>query len=532
MKRFLSLILVLTLIFSGTVMAQPFGKPSGGNKPPSGFGGSKPPSGLGGNKPPSGFGGFGNNGPSKEAQIAGAVISTLGHVIDDAARRDRERRERENWNRPPYRPPVYVTPQPRTVIVQSPTTTVTPAVVKTDTASVTEPPLTLTKNSTTVTAKSATKDIVNKTKNILNKEIAEKLESFIDSLKDSVMSEEKANIIAQNFLDEGKDKKKIADFLNAVNNGDAQIAGKLVSELSDDPFEGNKITQLINLGTQLSEFEETLQNGEFEPSDISDLKKLIDKAKLPTKVKKEAQKFLGSFKDILKIRDILTAFKEYSKTVIPVPINDVTVIYCPSIPADNIYAVDFETFLMKGDGFKIVEEDISDAFPQIPVYSNPVSPSVQQTKQVCLINTTNQTATYRLDDKVSRTLASGKKASFAVPTSGTINIISQGYWKAFSVGSGNYSLDYSNKTWSIVVNPIKITIINNSPLPFHCFADRTEYTINSGEQILFTSSNGILDLQFARNEDTGNRVVYQLEESASYKIGLDQRDNNWALFPE
>ncbi|MDR2346879.1 MAG: hypothetical protein LBE18_12520 [Planctomycetaceae bacterium] len=537
MKRLLTLILVLTL--SGTIMAQsPFGKPGGGKpgggkpsggKPSGGFGGGKPSGGFGGSKPPGGLGGFK---PSKEAQIAGAIVGSLGRVIDDAARRDRERREAErHYNRPPYRPPVYVQQPPRTVIIQSPAT-VTSASVQTENAAVAESPLTLTKNTTIVTAKPATKDIVNKAKNVLNKEIAEKLESFIDSLKDSVMSEEKANTIAQKFLDEGKDKKKIADFLNAVNNGNAETAGKLVSELTDDPFEGSKIVQTINLGTQLSELEETIQNGEFEPSDISDLKKLIDKAKLPAKVKKDAQKTLAAFKNALKILDTLTSFRESSKAVIPVPTNAVTVIYCPSLQADAVYAVDSETYLIKGDEFSVAEEDISDAFPQIPVYSNPVLQSTQTKNQISLANTTDRTVTYRLDDKVSRTLTSGKKASFAVPTSGTISVISQGYWRSFSVGSGNYSLDYSNKAWSIVVNPIKVTISNNSPLPFYCFIDRTEYTINSGEQISFTSNNGILDLQFARSEDTGNRAAYQLEDSASYKIGLDKRDNKWALFPE
>ncbi|MDR2755394.1 MAG: hypothetical protein LBC20_06775, partial [Planctomycetaceae bacterium] len=124
MKRFLSLMLVLML--SGTVMAQP-GKPPwefGGNKPPSGFGGSKPPSGFGGSKPPSGFGGskppsgfggskppsgfggskppsgFGNNKPS-DAQIAGAIVGGVLGIAAEAARRDRERREWENRYNPP-----------------------------------------------------------------------------------------------------------------------------------------------------------------------------------------------------------------------------------------------------------------------------------------------------------------------------------------------------------------------------------------------------------------------------------------------
>jgi hypothetical protein len=537
MKHLLCVILVLML--SGAVLGQPFGKPPGGQpfggqsgKPPQ-FGFGKPPGGQS-NKPPGGQFGRPPGGKPSEAQIAGAIVGGVLGIAAEAARRDRERREWENrYNPPPPRPrpQVYVQPQPRTVIVQSPTTTVTPAVVQTDTASVTEQPLTLTKNSTVVTAKPATKEIVTKTKNILNKEIAEKLESLIDSLEEMVMSEEKSEEMAKKFLGENKDKKKIADFLSAVNNGDAEVAGKLVSELADDPFEGNKIAKSINLASQLAELGETVQSGEFSSQDIAELKKLIDKATLPAKIKKDTQKILAAFKDSFKILEILTAFKESSKTVIPVPTSSVTVIYCPSFQADGIYAVDSETFLMKGDEFSIVEEDISDAFPQIPVYSNPVSPSTSQTKQVSLVNTTNQTASYRLDDKVTRTLGSGKKVSFPVPNSGTINIISQGYWKAFSVGSGNYTLDYSNKAWSIVVNPIKVTISNDSPLPFHCFVDKTEYTINSGEQISFTSSNGILDLQFARNEDTGNRAVYQVEESASYKIGLDQRDGKWALFP-
>ncbi|MDR1485090.1 MAG: hypothetical protein LBT09_09745 [Planctomycetaceae bacterium] len=528
MRQFLCLIFVL--ILSGTVAAQPpFGKPSGKppGKPSSGSSFGKPPS------KPSGGPSFGKpSGKLSDAQITGAIVGGVLGIAAEAARRDRERREwerresyRDNRYRP--RPTVYVQQEPRTVIVQSPT----PAVVQTATATVAEQPVTLTKNTTTVTAKQATKDVVNKAKNALNKEIAEKLESFIDSLKDSVMSEEKAEEIAKKFIDEGKDKKKIADFLNAVNNGNAETAGKLVSELTDDPFEGSKIAQTINLGTQLSELIETVQSGDFNSNDISDLKKLIDKAKLPAKVKRDAQKTFNAFKASFKILDILTAFKESSKTVIPVPTDDVTVIYCPSLSADAVYALDSETYLIKGDEFHIEEEDISDAFPQIPVYSNPVPTSAQQTIQISLVNTTDRTATYRLGDKVSRTLASGNKASFSVPESETIDIVSQGRWKSFSVGSGNYALAYSSGVWSVVVKPITVTLTNSTPLPFHCFADRTEHTINSGEQVAFTSSNGVLDLQFARSEDIGNRAVYQLEESASYKIGLDQRDNKWALFP-
>jgi hypothetical protein len=519
------------LLLSGAVMGQPFGKPPGGpSGKPSGGPYSKPPGGPSG-KPLGGQPGLGK--PS-DWQVAGAIIGGALNVAAEAARRDRERREWENryYNPPRPRPPVYVQqPTTRTVIVQSPTTTVTPAVVQTNAASVTEPPLTLTKNSTTVTAKPATKDVVNKAKDILNKEIAEKLESLLDSLKDTVMSEEKAKEIAEKFVAENKDKKKVADFLNAVSNDDAEVAGKLVSELADDPFEGNKIAKAINLGSQLSDLGETVQNGKLSAQDIADLKKLIDKATLPAKVKKETQKTLAAFKDSFKILEILTEFKESSKTEIPVPTSEVTVIYCPSLPSNAVYAVNSETYLMKGEEFSIAEEDISEAFPQIPVYTNPAPQSVQQTNQISLVNTTDRTATYRLDDKVSRTLESGKKASFSVPNSKTISIISQKYWKEFSVESGNYTLAYSGGIWSVVVKPITVTLINNSPLPFYCFADRTEHIINSGEQISFTSSNGVLDLQFARDENIGNRAVYQLEENASYKIGLDQRDGKWALFP-
>jgi hypothetical protein len=456
-----------------------------------------------------------------DAQIVGSII---GGVINAAAEADRRRRYEERFSQPTT----------RTVVVQAPSA---PAQipVQVGTTRVAEPPkVTLAKNTTAVTAKPATKEVVNKAKNALNKTMGDKLETFLDSLEDATMTEDKANALAQKWLDEGKDKKQISDFLNAINNGDEDIAGKLASDLTGDPLEGSKIAKAVKLGRQLSELQDSVQNGEFGTQDFADLKKLIDRANLPAKSKKSSQRILAGLKDNLKLLEILTAFKDLSKTVIPAPTTAVTVIYCPSIPSDAIYAVDTETYMVKGNEFSIEEEDISDAFLQIPVYANPVPQSTSTTpvNQCRLVNSSGRTATYRLEDNTSRTLEQGQNVSFPVTASGTISVSSQGRWKSFSVGTGTYKLDYSGGAWSVVVEAITVTLDNyGNPLPFYCFVDGTEQLLNPGEQVTFNSENGVIEIQFARNEDTRNRAVYQFENSATYKIGLNQTDGKLALFP-
>jgi hypothetical protein len=125
------------------------------------------------------------------------------------------------------------------------------------TRSVSEPQLTSPQNSTTNVPK-IPKDVVGKNKNLVNKEIFAALESLVESLEDAIMTREKMNTIAQKFIDEGKDKKKVDNFLNAINNGDVATAGKLLSEMSDNNFEGIKIVNEINLGKQISDFDESV----------------------------------------------------------------------------------------------------------------------------------------------------------------------------------------------------------------------------------------------------------------------------------
>jgi hypothetical protein len=80
MKRFLSLILVLLL--SGTLMAQPpFGKPPGGSS---------------GNNKTSGGNPFNQGKKPSDAQVAGVIVGGVLGIAAEAARKERERREWEN----------------------------------------------------------------------------------------------------------------------------------------------------------------------------------------------------------------------------------------------------------------------------------------------------------------------------------------------------------------------------------------------------------------------------------------------------
>jgi hypothetical protein len=458
----------------------------------------------------------------------GMLADTMRRINNSRPEPDRRPGPPDRW-RPP-RPYDFEPPRRVVYIEQSPVVATT---VQTTSAATTEPVklLSLIENPTTIIVPTAPKDVVNKAKKLLAKEIVKKLESVVESLEDSVMTEDKANSIAQKFINEGKDKKKVSDFLSAINSGDADIAGKIVTELSDDPFEANKIVKEINLNKQITEFSESIQDENFTKQDSSNLKKLIDKAKLSLKIKKNVQKAIKEFDEYLGILEILTSYKASSKETILAPTGVVTVIYCPSLQQDVAYALDSQVYIINGDEFGKDEEDISATFPKIPVYNNPISQSTQQTKQVNLINSTDRTATYHLDDNTSRTLEAGKKATFDLPSSETIRVRSQGRWKAFSVGTGNYAFNYSGGVWSIVSNQLTITLDNSAnPLPFTCFINEQEHTIGPGEQISFTASNGVFDVQFARNENVNNRATYVIEENGSYKIGLDQKDNKWALF--
>jgi hypothetical protein len=393
--------------------------------------------------------------------------------------------------------------------------------------------LNLTKNTTTIAATPATKNVVAKAQNALKKEISTGTAKLVDSLKEEVMPEEKVDAIKQKLIEEGKDKMKVVSFASAIEEGETDNAVKLISELMDDPFELMKITKEINLAKKLSELGESLQGDDLgTTSDLNKLKKLIDKSNLSSKIKKNVKKTIEALNVSLQILETLAAFKESSlPSTIFAPTGAVTVITVPTLEQDVVYAIDTGTYIIYGDEFAIGEENISVAFPQIQVYSNPVAQSSQRITQINLSNTTGRSASYYLDDRTTRTLNSGNVATFDVPDSGTINVRSQGRWKAFTVGSGNYSLEYDNGTWSVAAKSITVTLDNSAnPVPFHCFVDRTEYTINPGEQMAFTSSIGILDIQFARGEDTGNGTNYIFEESTTLKAGLDQRDNKWALF--
>ncbi|MDR2171630.1 MAG: hypothetical protein LBP59_15920 [Planctomycetaceae bacterium] len=529
MKRIISMILVLTLfcaIQNPLALGQPGKKPSGGKPGNNPFGGGKPGNNpFGGGKP----GGFSNDKNIRNAQIAGLVI---GGVLNNLSNRPPNRPPFRPPYRPPYRPPVEVHYVPAPTYVQTPSV-VTPATVQNATANAAEQvkPLTLTENPTIINAPLAPKDIVNKAKKDVNKAIEKKLDDLIELLEESVMSEERATAIAQKFISEGKDKKKVSNFLSAINNDNSEFAEKIVMELTDDPLEGMKIAGEISLSKKIAEFSDSIESDEFSKQDSKELEKLISKANLPSKTKKEVKKIINILESNLEVLEILKEYKPSTKTTILAPTGVVTVIYCPSLQQDVAYALDDDTYIVNGNEVAKDEEDISGSFPKVPAYNNPISQSTQQISQISLTNSTSRTATYHLDDNISRKLESGKKATFDVPSSGVVHISSQGRWKAFTIGAGNYDFDYTGGAWSVVSKPITVTLDNSAnPLPFTCFIDRTEYTIDPGDRISFTSSNGILDIQFARNENTNNRASYIIEESVTYKIGLDQKDNKWALF--
>ncbi|GHT45565.1 hypothetical protein FACS189454_05270 [Planctomycetales bacterium] len=510
MKRSFALILFLLILGTTALGQPPFSKPPGGGV------GGPPPFG----KPPGG--GFG--GQPSGGQIAGAII---GGVINAAA----EEARRERW-RQQYMQSV----QPRTIVVQQTQSapTETPAIpVSVSANSVKpQPPLALKKNVNSVFAQPATKDVVNKAKTALKKEIAAKLESILDLMGEEIMDEEKANVLAKKFMDEGKDKNKITAFLAAVNNNDAAAAGTLAAELTGDPLEGNKITKSISFGNELSDIRDSIQNGDFGSQDFSDLKKMIGKSKTSSKVKKNIQKLLAGVKNSFDVLEIFEAYKDLAKTIIPAPTSPVTVVYCPSLAQNVVYAVNSETFMIYGDAFAIAEDDISYAFPQIPVYANPVPQDKQQSYQVSVVNSSDRTATYRLDDNASRTLAPGTRATFSAPKSGAVNISSRGRWKPFYVAPGTYSFAYSDGDWSLTTLQIAITLDNSeNPLPLCCFAAGQELVVAAGESVTLNSGTGILEIQFARDENTDHRATYLFESDGVYKIGLDQRDNKWALFP-
>ena len=449
-----------------------------------------------------------------------------------------------SYHDPYHRPPYHRPPQIQTVYVRPPATTTaattaTPAIVQTQTAhtvATQSPTLVLTPNPTAVTVKKLPKDVIRKIEKELKKIAVEIWEPIADELETATLNEDKAASLAQTLIDEGKDKKKIAELLVAIENGEADVAAKLISEMTDDPLAGNKVSKEIKFGVLLSEIEDQLAEGSFDASDISSWKKDIAKMKLPSKQQKIVNKGLDALKDVLELIEIFNGYKENAKLNVTAPIGPVSIIYCPSLSLTSAYALDEGVYIAGTDeDYFWTDEDYLSMLNLPPTYA--VTPIVQTKSDVnstTIINDTEQTATYYLDDNAARKLTPGTQATFDTPRSATVSLNSGGRKRPFTVKAGKYYLSYDgNNAWSLKQSQLTVTLDNSeNPLSVECFVNRSPHTVSAGGRLDMKIDGGIIDIQFARDENISNAARYQFDSNGTYKIGICKQDGKWALFPE
>lgn len=443
--------------------------------------------------------------------------------------------------RPPY-PPYdrYGGPPIRTVYVQQPAAPAAPpqqvqVAVTAVSASTSSTPLSFVPNITVATTPAAPKEVVKKMMDALKKNAYKQWDKIADGFDDALMTDEKAAFLAKKLLDTGQEKKKVSELLIAIENGETDIAGRLVSDLTGDPLEGMQVTKAMKFGELVSEITDQLEEGTFTNSDISAWKKAFAKMKLAAKQQKAVDRCLAELKGILDFIEILSDYKPSVKPI-PVPTDPVALVFCPTLPNGAVFALDSMRFLVGTDDdvFSVDEGYLVDKVAIPPTYATtPVSQTTTTVNAVTLVNSANQNATYYLDDNTGRTLAPGTQATFAVPGSGSISVNSRGRRSPFTVGTGRYSLSYTgNNTWSVTTALVSVTLDNfGNPFPLNCFVNREPYIISPGGHLGLELEGGVIDVQFARGEDVSQTARYQFDANGTYKIGLDKRDGKWALFP-
>jgi len=446
--------------------------------------------------------------------------------------------------RPPYppgRPPGGYYQQPRTVYIQqqapaTPTAAAPPVQVEVTatSSSSSSSPLSLTPNITRATVKAAPKDVVKKIRDALKKDAIKQWDKIADGFDETMMNDEKAAVLAKKLLDEGGDTKKVSELLLAIENGEADIASRLITDLTGDPLKANQVAKEMKFGALLAEITDQLAEGEFTVSDINTWKKSFAKMKLAQKQQRTIDRCLAALKGILEFVELLGDYKEYTKVGVPVPTDPVTIVFCPCLTPDSVYVLDSTTFIVgtKDDMFS-VDEGYLGMLATPPVYAGtPIAQTTTDVNAVTLVNSSSQTATYYLDDNTARTLAPGTQASFALPSSNTVSVNSRGRKTPFNVGKGKYVLSYGgNNTWSISATQVSVTLDNTANFfPLHCFINRNPHTVAPGDRLDLNAASGIIDVRFARDEDMSSTARYQFDTSGTYKIGIDRRDGKWALF--
>lgn len=446
-------------------------------------------------------------------------------------------------HRPPYGPPrppqsSYYRPPARTVYVQAQpqvTPTASARVETAQTVAAPLPPPALTPNPARTDIKKAPKEVIRKIESALKKKAYKIWEPVADELEKAAMDEDKAAALAKQLIDEGKDTKKVAELLVAIEKGEADLASKLITELTEDPLTANKISKEIKFGELLSEITDQISEGDFDSSDLSSWKKAIGKMKLPTKQQKAANKGLAAMKEVLELIELFSEYKENSKWVIAAPTGPVSIIYCPTLGQTNVYALDENVFVAgtNEDDFWADEASL-DMIDLPPAYSvAPIPQTREDVNSTTLVNETGQTATYYLDDGATRQLVSGTQAAFEVPGSATVSLSSGGRKRPFTVEKGRYYLSYDGgNIWSLKLPRFSVTLDNSdNPLPLECYVNRSPHTVPAGGRLDLKAESGVIDIQFARDENASNGARYQFDSTGTYKIGIGKQDGKWALFP-
>ncbi|MDR2756572.1 MAG: hypothetical protein LBC20_12780 [Planctomycetaceae bacterium] len=373
------------------------------------------------------------------------------------------------------------------------------------------------------------------------------------------------NLSLETIITKMKEKNvTVADqsaMITAFEEGDAAAVQRIWIVVTSDIKEAGQLSQAVKLLSALNSFRESIEEEEFSANDFKDFRKTFEKSKLEKETDKKIKPVLNSLTLLVDVHEQLSAFRPsktaptVTATTVNIPDEKVTLIIHPEQNPKDVFAVNENTFIVgkKGELLEVVEGTLDD-FVQKPVVldATPItSPATEN--QITLSNPAENTENVQFGlDNETKTLAVGNYQSYPLPSSGEVKIYTT---KKRSVSSGRrrgnqmqtyqdsqrfpvtagVTYDFLSDTENgnkIIARPVNITLDNrDGSVPFHLNVDDQPVTIEPSESKTFKADHGILKIQFARSENSGDTVSLNFYKSQTGKPAISKNGNKWALFP-
>lgn len=407
----------------------------------------------------------------------------------------------------------------------------------------------------------------------LDEAMTEQTDRIRDALSDDDLSPE---VLIAKLKEKGATKEQQNELILAFENEEFSVVSRLWITAGGDPIEAGRISRTLNLVARLESVEQAIEDDEFSSDDLRHFRRLFDKSKQDRKTEGIVKRCLANLGLFLDLRQrIDEASKRKEAASVAVPEGEAKVVFHSKWPAGAILALDEDTFIvgtkMTGAGkekkrkseeegdteknlLEIVETSLDEYLPRPPVSETAPIASGAAGNRFTLHNTGSEAIVFTLG-REKKTLAPGETGSYVATESGSIAVAvtktrtvstgggrrrggttQQSYQETQSLAAAA-GIAYEGRSVSGVVTltPLKteITLDNTeNTQPFHLEVDGVVVTVSAGESQMVGEATGAVSIRFARSDDPGDIVSYELTETKTCKPAISTADGKWSLFDQ